>query len=800
MKQPLVAVALLYGAGVVLGHFLEGSLRALFVAEFALIALALFAARVRSLLLPAAIFLFGWLNMTTRTAVISPHDLRSALQDHEAIIFLEGRIADAPSQRIYLRNGVETSHTLAELEVTAVRPPRGQWQPAFGRLMSRTAGVLPSEFVAGQTIELTGIAQPPDSPMAEGVFDYRRYLNSRGIYYELKVDGPRDWKLSGPSIAVPLAERFRTWAQRTLARGLPEQDESLRLQWAMLLGWKTALTSEVSEPFMRSGTMHIFAISGLHIALIAGIFVALLRAATLPRLACGLLVIPIIWFYTAATGWQASAIRSTVMMTVIIAGWSLKRPPDLLNSLAMAACVVLVWQPEQLFQAGFQLSFFVVLSIALLTPPIEKFRQRYFALDPLLPFDLRPRWQRSGLKLGGTVWKWFATSLAAFIGSVPLIAYYFHLFTPGSLLANLVVVPVSSLALMSGLGAMVTGDWLPFATEWFNHAGWAFMWLMIWLSESVANLPAAWCHVRAPSAILFTLYYGLLIAMCAGWFAKRWLRWSIMGTAAALAALAFLQWREQRSWHRITVLPLNGAPAVYVQPASGEREWLINCGDRGAVEFTLKPFLQARGTDRLANLVLTHGEARHVSGATLLHKLFPVWHTCVSPINFRSPRYREVVAGLETTSRLQRSATNGFTFAPWTILHPNPSDRFTSAEDHAIVALGTFDGVRVLLVPGLGKAGQNAIFTRHPDLRADIVIAGWPDKGELAVEWLEAIRPKLIVITDPEVPRARQTSGSIIQRFNRVGAAVLAGDKTGAITLSIREGKWRMEKARPASD
>src|SRR5258705_6394528 len=119
------------------------------------------------------------------------------------------------------------------------------------------------------------------------------------------------------------SDRFQFWAKQTLARGLPTEDEDLRLLWAMTLGWQTALTAEVSEPFMRSGTMHIFAISGLHIALIAGVFLALFRALNIPRAICGATVIPIIWFYTMATGWQASAIRSTVMMTVIILGWSL---------------------------------------------------------------------------------------------------------------------------------------------------------------------------------------------------------------------------------------------------------------------------------------------------------------------------------------------------------------------------------------------------------------------------------------------------------------------------------------------
>src|SRR5436309_15327137 len=125
-----------------------------------------------------------------------------------------------------------------------------------------------------------------------------------------------------------------------------------------------------------SWSMHIFAISGLHIALLAGVLVELLRVLQIPRGLCGWLVIPLIWFYTAATGWQPSAVRSTIMMSVIIVGWALKRPSNLLNSLAAAGFILLLWDPQQLFQASFQLSFFVVLSIALLLPPLEQLRQR----------------------------------------------------------------------------------------------------------------------------------------------------------------------------------------------------------------------------------------------------------------------------------------------------------------------------------------------------------------------------------------------------------------------------------------
>ncbi len=797
MKRPLIPVALCYVAGVMVGHFLEAPLAVTLGTAIFLAVLALCIPRSGPLLLPLILFLFGWSNLSTRTAVLSPHDLRLLLGDGGELVTVRGRIVDTPSLRLAVHRDKETSHTLAEIEVSEVHLRRGHWQPANGSVMARTVGVLPPAFVSGQRVEISGIALEPPPPIVEGVFDYRRHLQQRGLHRELKIASAADWKIFGDQMPPPLSQRFRLWGQGTLARGLPEQDEALRLQWAMLLGWQTALTAEVSEPFMRSGTMHIFAISGLHIALIAGIFVALLRAATVPRAWCAWMVIPIIWFYTAATGWQASAIRSTVMMTVILAGWSLQRPTDLLNSLAAAACVILVWQPEQLFQASFQLSFFVVLSIALLSPPIETLRARLFTLDPLLPYELRPRWQRHGIRLSVMVWKGFATSLAAFIGSMPLIAFYFHLFTPGSLLANLIVVPVSTLALMSGLGAIVTGDWLPWATEIFNHGGWLWMGLMIWLSETAANLPAAWCYIRAPGPLVFTLYYGVLLAACAGWWKHPRLRWVAAGTALGLATLWLAQWREARTWHRITALPLEGGHATFVQPAHGGSEWLIDCGDERACEFTLKPFLQAQGVNRTENFILTHGDARQIGGALRLEEMFPVGAAWASPVASRSTKLGEALRVLAAQSSFQNCLTNGFRLAPWTILHPQPSDHFATADDNAVVTLGTFDGVRVLFASDVGLAGQNAFFSRHPGLRADIVITGLPGVGEpLATEWLEVLRPALIVVLDSELPATRRASAALAARLRRSGAVVVFTRQAGAVTISLRAGQWRWRTAR----
>jgi predicted membrane metal-binding protein len=350
-------VALVYAGGVLAGSTISLPLVWLFVLSLLMAVSALIFAKIRFVLLWPVLFLAGWTNLSSHTELLSPDDLRSLVGTNASITTIRGTLIDSPIERVFTNNGKESRRTLARIQVTALQT-NSKWRRAIGQVTVSTRGALPSEFFSGREIEVCGVIAPPKGPSAEGLFDYSAYLRQIGIYYQINAESAEDWRVVDPGSGAktpPFTDRFRSWAQKTLARGLPREDESLRLSWAMALGWTTALTGEVSEPFTKTGTMHIFAISGLHIALIAGILVAVLRVLRISRGFCGWLVIPLIWFYTGATGWQASAIRSTLMMTVIIIGWTLRRPSDLLNSLAAAAFIILLWDPQQLFQAGFQL-------------------------------------------------------------------------------------------------------------------------------------------------------------------------------------------------------------------------------------------------------------------------------------------------------------------------------------------------------------------------------------------------------------------------------------------------------------
>src|SRR5690606_15644673 len=146
--------------------------------------------------------------------------------------------------------------------------------------------------------------------------------------------------------------------------------------------------------------------------------------------------------------------------------------PDLLNSIAVAGLLLLVWQPGQLFHAGFQLSFAVVISIALFLPHLEKLQQRVLFHDPLLPPELRPRWQQWLDAPFRYATSSAVISLAACCGSLPLIMLYFHLLTPVTVFTNLLVVPLGAAALSGCLGSLLTGGWWPGGGELFNHAAW----------------------------------------------------------------------------------------------------------------------------------------------------------------------------------------------------------------------------------------------------------------------------------------------------------------------------------------
>ena len=794
MKRPLLWVAALLICGIVIGDNITIDWRWPTIATAALAVAGLIVWRLQRYVIAAALISAGIVIQTITTAILSPDDLRVLIGNSPHLATIRGRLTETPYERVYERRGRENWRTIAFVRVDSISGKALKDGTAHGVVAVSTSGILPPGYYQGEAVEISGVIQLPKGPLAEGLFDYRKYLRRLGIYYQLQVSSTNDWRLLEPHHGKPLADRFLSWAQAALARGLPEIDEPVRLLWAMTLGWKTGLTGEVAEPFMRSGTMHIFAISGLHIALIAAMLVMILRVFGVPRSACGLIVIPLIWIYTGITGWQASAIRSTIMSTVIVAGWAINRPSDLTNSLAAAATIILAYDPQQLFQAGFQLSFLVVLSLALFGPVLTKVKDALLDPDPFLPDQLRPKIQLWSRKAAHYFLSMVITSIAAWLGSIPLVAYYFHFLTPSSLVANLVVVPLSTAALACNMATLALAGWFPAPAELLNHAAWAFMSWMIRISEWSANIPLGCFNVQAPSAISFVAYYFLVICLLAGWFWKSKLRPWCLAALLLLSGAWVWQWQQHRAEARISVLPLSGGEAIYTEHRAVQL--LVDCGDDDSVRMTTKPFLRARGVNHVPAMLLTHGAIRQMGGIETLREVFPVEHFYASPLRFRSPAYKRVVADLQRETGLLKQVKRGDHLGPWIVLHPDVNDRFSRADDGTVVAIGEFSGVRVLLLSDLGKAGQSVLLGREPNLRADIVVAGLPTASEpLSEPLLEASQPRAVIVTDALYPASEHANRKLRQRLKAHPFDLWFTSDCGGVTIVLKGGHWQIQAA-----
>ncbi|HUS37288.1 MAG TPA: ComEC/Rec2 family competence protein, partial [Verrucomicrobiae bacterium] len=768
-KYPLLRPAIAFATGILIASWLPLIWQVGFIFSALLAVASAFCKTHRTLVFLAVWLIFGGSLFSFRYDVRHSSDLRVLLNGEPELIQITGELNGDPERRVLEQDGNTRYRTTARVSVRQIQRRNDPPQPALGDIAVSTTGFLADEFVAGTHVEIFGVVSKPRGPIAPGLFDFESYLKWQRIFFVLRAETTNDWKLiQQPDLwnAATLYRNFNNWARRTLQRGIP-YDENTRLLWAMVLGWKPGLTNEISEPFMRTGTLHVFAISGMHIAMIAGILVNALRWLRLSRNWAGGIAIPLIWFYTGATGWQASAIRSTIMCSVIIFGWLLKRPNNLLNSLAASAVLIFVWQPEQLFQTGFQLSFILLLSFAVWpglspntpwpdpsmylgyvepeefgrTPDLNRWTlfmaktyEKLTGRDPLLPAELRPRWRQRldpvvrGL-LGG-----LNVSLASLLGSLPVIAQYFNLISFSSLLANLVIVPLSGIALALSTGSLVLG-WIPFLPEAFNFVSWKTMWLMVAICRNLESFTWTYEYVQAPGAFVVIAYYLGILALLNG-------RYRIAIASAAIV-LSIPLWREATT-HTVTVLP--GTGIIYVDAPWSRNDLLVDCGRNHEVATIVKPFLRSRGVDRLNAVALTHGDVAHVEGYSRLVDEFRPKLTYTSGARSRSPIYRRIVRTLEETPSKRRVVAAGDEICGWRVLHPAVGEDFQRGDDEALVLSKTIDGKTITFLSDLGRNGQQALAARGA-LKSNVVIAGVPNEGEpLRPELMDALKPELIVV------------------------------------------------------
>jgi beta-lactamase superfamily II metal-dependent hydrolase len=331
------------------------------------------------------------------------------------------------------------------------------------------------------------------------------------------------------------------------------------------------------------------------------------------------------------------------------------------------------------------------------------------------------------------------------------------------------------------MGSLLTGAWWPGLAALFNNATWALMKFIIWFSEWAATWPSSHFNAAAPSFAFCAFYYAAIIMLVTGWIFRARHKWIVTGAMFAVAAGLIIHWAIARRTIHLHVLPLGGAPAIFVDSSTSQKNLLVDCGDANSAGLILKPFLASQGVNRLPSLCLAVGLLPYFDGTKTILSNFAVNQIFISDAPSRSEAYRELIEKFRHTS-----LHDGKNVGAWSVLHPGTNDAFTRADDNSVVLRGECNGHSVLVLPALGRNGQDSLMRLHPDLRAEIVIAGLPTSDEpLCDPLLDLLQARLIIVADAEFPATRRASPKLRGRLARRSARVFYCRDNGALTLDI---------------
>lgn len=344
--------------------------------------------------------------------------------------FLNGE--DVPTLRGYISERLKPNE-FAEKYYFEVNEVDGQ--PVTGKIMVTVPKDSPTlKFTEGQRLLIHTEPQPLPKALNPYQFDYGEYLRNQNVFHRITLK-KNFVKLGFEENATFYLGKLRENLSRSF--DIHGYNASVKeMLNALLLGQRQDMEKSITENYTNTGVVHILAISGLHFGVLYVILGFLLkpldRFGSNGRLLRLILILGVLWLFALISGMSASVVRSVVTFTFIGIGLYINRNSNIYNSLAASMFFILLFTPNFLFDVGFQLSYGAVIAIVALQPVYQRLpKSRYHAVN----------------YLGETIW----LSLTAQLGVLPLCLYYFNQFPLLFLLANIVVVPLSTAVLLLGL-------------------------------------------------------------------------------------------------------------------------------------------------------------------------------------------------------------------------------------------------------------------------------------------------------------------------------------------------------------
>ena len=584
---------------------------------------------------------------------------------------------------------------------------------------------------------------PPRNP---GSMDYRRWLERHGIYTEFRIDPSLPGRVlahgeGNPLLAWALGTRHRIEA--ILATDLPKDSPEISAIKGITLGVTENAPNGFTDDFRFTGTMHLFAVSGLHVGMLAVIIWFALKLIRVPRLWGVAITIPTLFFYVLVTGMKMGSIRSATMASILLCGFVLFRRSPLLNTLAASAFLQLACDTNAFFSAGWQFSYTVVFAILIIAAPLEHWLCRLCAPDPFIPAIMITPGERFAFSVWNHVAGLVGVSASAWIGSlIPTVAY-FHLVSFSAFGANLLAVPLAFLVLSLGALSLISGCFSLWVAGAFNNANWLVTKFLLLIVQGSAMIPGGHWFVGLPHA----------------------------------------------SSPEMTILDLRGDSCAVVR-SHGEFA-LVNAGGKRSATGTVLPFLESSGVNSLKDVLITKADAAHVGGITPLVRELKIGRIGVPWELGRSSVAKGVL--LRTTGVEQLRAGNSCPIVTDVTAEILPSPSLESKA--TLLTRITLGDHHVLLLPRLSPEVLPEVQAlRRESIRSEVLVMSLGG-SEIAstLEVIRRIAPRVIISPVDHLARNGFPSREWNTILSAEGINLLRQDETGALIIHADNGQLQVD-------